>query len=113
MASNTSSAMTKRQATNDTGGRSRSPILITSQVELQTTQSVSQETGIRQSLKPFVAAFIGEGDTRGETPSRKGSCRRRPLGDVGLRVNGANESRASAARASRFAERSVYIKVEG
>jgi hypothetical protein len=38
-------AMRKRIATNEIGGRSRSPILMASQVELQTTQSVSHAAG--------------------------------------------------------------------
>jgi hypothetical protein len=37
--------MRKRIATNEIGGRSRNPILMASQVELQTTQSVSHATG--------------------------------------------------------------------
>ena len=38
-------AMRKRIATNEIGGRSRNPILMASQVELQTTQSVSHASG--------------------------------------------------------------------
>jgi hypothetical protein len=38
-------AMRKRIATNEIGGRSRNPILMASQVELQTTQSVSHAIG--------------------------------------------------------------------
>src|SRR5437588_6557682 len=38
-------AIRKRIATNEIGGRSRNPILITSHVELQTTQSVSHASG--------------------------------------------------------------------
>src|ERR1700756_128098 len=38
-------AIRKRIATNETGGRSRNPILMASQVELQTRQSVSHANG--------------------------------------------------------------------
>ena len=44
--------------TNETGGKSRSPILIASQVELQTTQSVNQASGIRQETR-FATAMRG------------------------------------------------------
>ena len=47
------------------------PILITSQVELQTTQSVSHAMGTRQSLKLFVAASIDGSDSRGGAAPRK------------------------------------------
>src|SRR5437763_13410651 len=39
-------AIRKRIATKEIGGRSRNPILMASQVELQTMQSVSHATGI-------------------------------------------------------------------
>jgi hypothetical protein len=38
-------AIRKRIATNETGGKSRKPILMASQVELQTMHSVSQAAG--------------------------------------------------------------------
>jgi hypothetical protein len=41
----TTIAIKKRIATNEIGGKSRKPILIASQVELQTTQSVNQAMG--------------------------------------------------------------------
>src|SRR5215471_826301 len=44
-ATSTIIAMRKRIATNEIGGRSRNPILIASQVELQTRQSVSHANG--------------------------------------------------------------------
>src|SRR5206468_996051 len=44
-ATSTVMAIRKRIATNEIGGKSRSPILMASHVELQTTQSVSQATG--------------------------------------------------------------------
>ena len=43
-------AIRKRIATKEIGGKSRRPILIASQVELQTTQRVSQAAGMRQSI---------------------------------------------------------------
>jgi hypothetical protein len=43
---------------------------MTSQVELQTTQSVSQATGMRQSLR-CVAVAAMTGDSRGAEPLRK------------------------------------------
>lgn len=44
-ANSTAIAMRKRIATNEIGGRSRNPILIASQVELHTTESVTHATG--------------------------------------------------------------------
>src|SRR5439155_8277281 len=44
-ANSTPIAIKNRIATNEIGGKSRNPILITSHVELQTTQSVSHATG--------------------------------------------------------------------
>src|ERR1700733_635609 len=61
-------ATTKRIATNEIGGKSRSPTLIASQVELQTTQSVNQATGIRQ-LTLLVPGSTR--DIRADKPVRK------------------------------------------
>src|SRR5690349_11186718 len=44
-ANSTTIATRKRIATNENGGRSRNPILIASQVELQTTHSVTHASG--------------------------------------------------------------------
>lgn len=44
-------AMTNRSATNEIGGKSRRPTLMASQVELQTTQSVSQARGTFQPIR--------------------------------------------------------------
>jgi hypothetical protein len=44
-------AMRKRIPTYEIGGKSRSPTLIASQVELQIRQSVSHAAGIRQSMR--------------------------------------------------------------
>jgi hypothetical protein len=44
-ATSTAIAIKKRIATNEIGGKSRKPILIASQVELQTAQSVNHATG--------------------------------------------------------------------
>src|SRR5207245_11372982 len=61
-ASNTTIAIKKRIATNETGGKSRKPILMASQVELQTTQSVNHAMGTPQpylgnALILFISAF--------------------------------------------------------
>jgi hypothetical protein len=61
-------AIRNRIATNEIGGKSRSPTLIASQVELQTMQSVSQAAGIRQSIRCI------RGDTRAERQCRKGGA---------------------------------------
>jgi hypothetical protein len=50
-------AMRKRIATNEIGGRSRKPILIASQVELHTTQSVTHATGTPHPA--FGRHFVG------------------------------------------------------
>ena len=55
--------MTNRKETNETGGRSRNPILITSHVELQTAQSVSHATGIRHDLTVFIRRDSRVGET--------------------------------------------------
>src|SRR5207247_8391292 len=49
-AMSTMMAIRKRIATNEIGGKSRSPILIASHVELQTIQSVTHATGTPQPL---------------------------------------------------------------
>src|SRR5439155_4675593 len=49
-ATSTMMAIRKRIATNEIGGKSRSPILMASHVELQTIQSVSQATGTPHPL---------------------------------------------------------------
>src|SRR4029077_10903901 len=53
-------AMKKRIPAYETGGRSRNPILITSHVELQTTQSVSHATG---TPHPVLGCHFIFGDT--------------------------------------------------
>src|SRR5438270_10006059 len=50
-------AIRKRIAAYEIGGRSRRPTLIASQVELQTTQSVSHAAGIRQSRRLATETF--------------------------------------------------------
>jgi hypothetical protein len=50
-------AIKKRIATNEIGGKSRSPILMASQVELQTTQSVNHAAGTPHPLLGFQLRF--------------------------------------------------------
>ena len=57
--------MTNRSETKEIGGRSRNPILIASQVELQTTQSASHAAGIRQSARSrLIDVVFTRGDFR-------------------------------------------------
>src|SRR5437764_8860992 len=60
-------AITNRIAAKDIGGKSRRPTLIASQVELQTTQRVSQAAGIFQPIRCT-------GDSRANRPRRKAAA---------------------------------------
>src|SRR2546423_15564715 len=61
-------AIRKRIATKEIGGRSRSPTLIASQVELQTMQRGSHAAGIRQPMRCI------RRDTRADRQCRKGTA---------------------------------------
>lgn len=67
-----------RSATKETGGRSRNPTLIASQVELQTMHSVSQAAGIRQPMGCI------RGDIRASRSRRKGAASRLLRGKFAL-----------------------------
>src|SRR5471032_1741590 len=60
IATRTPAAMMKRSATNEIGGKSASPILIASQVEPQTRQSVSHAPTIAKANPALRGAVDGD-----------------------------------------------------